>query len=179
MCRLFGLNAGHTPVHIEYWLEEAPDSVAAESHRNPDGTGVGWFTADGAPHLRKQPDPAYRDPAFAAEAKAIDAITVITHVRAATTGHNTVDNCHPFLMEDRCDIGEPVGPAVSRPAGAPPRSAHPRPGHGRTGSNGLDGDRAQQPSSRHGNWQFHADSCGGRRQRAPRRPDGLAHARSR
>ncbi len=101
MCRLFGLNAGHTPVHIEYWLEEAPDSVAAESHRNPDGTGVGWFTADGAPHLRKQPDPAYRDPAFAAEAKAIDAITVITHVRAATTGHNTVDNCHPFLMEDR------------------------------------------------------------------------------
>lgn len=101
MCRLFGLNAGRVPVHLDYWLEEAPDSIEQESHRNPDGTGIGWFGTDGTPHLRKQAEPAFRDRDFAAEAKAVDSATVITHIRAATTGATSPDNCHPFLMEGR------------------------------------------------------------------------------
>ncbi len=32
MCRLFGLHAG-TPVDAEFWLIDAPDSLAAQSHR--------------------------------------------------------------------------------------------------------------------------------------------------
>ena len=31
MCRLFGLHAG-TPVDAEFWLIDAPDSLAAQSH---------------------------------------------------------------------------------------------------------------------------------------------------
>ena len=46
MCRLFGLHAGH-PVDAEFWLIDAPDSLAAQSHRNPDGAGIGAFGADG------------------------------------------------------------------------------------------------------------------------------------
>ena len=51
MCRLFGINAGTHEIHVDYWLVDAPDSILIESHRNPDGTGVGWFGADGTPHV--------------------------------------------------------------------------------------------------------------------------------
>lgn len=98
MCRLFGLNAGHRAVHVDYWLQRAPDSVTQQSHRNPDGTGVGWFGVDGGHHLHKRPDPAWSDPVFAAEAGDIRARTLITHIRAATTGANSVVNCHPFWV---------------------------------------------------------------------------------
>jgi len=46
MCRLFGLNAGHERVKATFWLLDAPDSLVAESHRNVDGSGIGFF--DGA-----------------------------------------------------------------------------------------------------------------------------------
>ena len=101
MCRLFGMTAGNAQVHATYWLETAPDSMATQSHRNPDGTGIGWFDIAGDPHLTKQAAPAADDPRFRAEATAVDATTIVTHVRAATTGRNSVVNTHPFLIENR------------------------------------------------------------------------------
>lgn len=101
MCRLFGLNAGHRLVHDRYWLLSAPDSVSAESRRNPDGTGIGWFDAAGAPHVFKRPIAAHLDPEFKRIARDVDATTVISHVRAATAGPNTIANCHPFLVDGR------------------------------------------------------------------------------
>ena len=47
MCRLFGLSAAPHRVHASFWLLEAPDSMGAQSRRNPDGTGLGVFGADG------------------------------------------------------------------------------------------------------------------------------------
>ena len=41
MCRLFGMHAGDAPVPATFWLLDAPDSLAAQSHRNPDGAGIG------------------------------------------------------------------------------------------------------------------------------------------
>jgi glutamine amidotransferase len=99
MCRLFGMNAGLNDVHVTYWLLEAPDSILAESHRNPDGTGIGWFTGDGEPHVAKQPKSAFDDPLFTQEAAATTACTLVTHVRAATAGHDALVNTHPFLMD--------------------------------------------------------------------------------
>ena len=101
MCRLFGINAGTHEVHVDFWLVDAPDSMLIESHRNPDGTGVGWFGADGTPHVDKQPRSAFTDAAFTREAKSVDACTLITHIRAATTGHDAVENTHPFLFDGR------------------------------------------------------------------------------
>lgn len=101
MCRLFGLNAGGRQVHDRYWLLTAPDSVSAESRRNPDGTGIGWFDAAGAPHVFKRPIAAHLDPEFKRIARDVDATTVVSHVRAATAGANTVANCHPFLVDGR------------------------------------------------------------------------------
>lgn len=101
MCRLLGLNAGAASVHASYWLLGAPDSMAAESRRNPDGTGMGWFSGDGVGRVEKWPDEALDDVAFRREAASTDATTLVTHVRAATTGSNRAANCHPFLIEQR------------------------------------------------------------------------------
>ncbi len=64
MCRLFGLTAGAARVRATFWLLDAPDSLEAQSHRNADGAGIGYFGPDGEPVLDKQPEPAFRDPEF-------------------------------------------------------------------------------------------------------------------
>lgn len=101
MCRLFGLHAGRNVVSATFWLLDAPDSLAAQSRRNPDGTGLGVFEADGRAHLCKQPMAAWHDRAFATEAHEMTGTTFLAHVRYATTGVLTVDNTHPFLQDGR------------------------------------------------------------------------------
>ncbi|OBF25126.1 class II glutamine amidotransferase [Mycobacterium sp. ACS4331] len=100
MCRLFGLHAGR-PVTATFWLLDAPDSLAAQSRRNPDGTGLGVFGSDGQPVVRKQPIAAWRDIAFATEAREMSGTTFIAHVRYATTGPAKDVNTHPFLQDGR------------------------------------------------------------------------------
>jgi len=95
------MTAGAEPVKATFWLLDAPDSLAVQSHRNPDGTGVGFFDPDGGPHVEKQPIAAFEDRQFAAEAKEISSRTFVSHVRHATTGGLTVANTHPFCQHDR------------------------------------------------------------------------------
>ena len=101
MCRLFGMSGGNHPVRATFWLLEAPDSLARQSRREPDGTGLGWFGADGRPHLSKQPLAAYEDQAFAREARELESTTFIAHVRYATTGGIEARNTHPFEQHGR------------------------------------------------------------------------------
>jgi glutamine amidotransferase len=68
VCRLFGLHAGRSAVTATFWLLDAPDSLVAQSRRNPDGTGLGVFGADGVPVVRKKPVAAWEDTEFACEA---------------------------------------------------------------------------------------------------------------
>jgi predicted glutamine amidotransferase len=65
MCRLFGLAAGGEPVKAAFWLLEAPDSLAEQSRRNPDGYGLATFEVDGRTNVRleKRPVAAYERPA--------------------------------------------------------------------------------------------------------------------
>jgi glutamine amidotransferase len=100
MCRLFGLHAG-APVDAEFWLIDAPDSLAAQSHRNPDGAGIGAFGADGRPVVSKQPIAAWQDAEFATAARRMHGTTFVAHVRYASTGQHTVANTHPFRQDDR------------------------------------------------------------------------------
>jgi predicted glutamine amidotransferase len=101
MCRLFGMSAGERRARATFWLLDAPDSLAAQSHREPDGTGLGWFDERGAPQLRKQPIAAYGDADFAREAREISSSTFVAHVRFASTGSLTLPNTHPFEQEGR------------------------------------------------------------------------------
>ena len=101
MCRLFGLTAGEQPVGATFWLLSAPDSLEVQSHRNADGSGIGFFDAAGNPVLDKQPEPAYGDPDFLQEAKQATSATFVAHVRLATAGGRTAANTHPFAMHGR------------------------------------------------------------------------------
>jgi len=101
MCRLFGLTAGVTPVSATFWLLDAPDSLEAQSHRNADGSGIGFFDSAGAPVVDKQPEPAFSDQEFVHEARQASSATFVAHVRWASTGGRTVQNTHPFVMNGR------------------------------------------------------------------------------
>lgn len=101
MCRLFGLHAGANVVTATFWLLDAPDNLAEQSRRNPDGSGLGVFDSQGHPQVDKQPIAAWQDAAFAAEAHDLTGTTFVAHVRYATTGAHAVVNTHPFLQDGR------------------------------------------------------------------------------
>jgi predicted glutamine amidotransferase len=101
MCRLFGMSGGSEPVRATFWLLQASDSLSEQSHREPDGTGIGFFDADDRPVVSKQPLAGYEDRAFAEEAKAVQARTFVAHVRFASTGGLTLANTHPFEQAGR------------------------------------------------------------------------------
>ena len=107
MCRLFGLHAGRNAVTATFWLLDAPDNLAAQSRRNPDGTGLGVIDAHGEPQVRKQPMAAWQDSEFACEAKELTGTTFLAHIRYATTGKLDVLNTHPFLQDGRLDTVAP------------------------------------------------------------------------
>ena len=101
MCRLLGLHAGADPVTASFWLLDAPDSLREQSHRNPDGAGIGVFDAGGEPVLDKQPLAGYEDDEFTREARTARSRTFVAHVRYASVGAHTVANTHPFTMDGR------------------------------------------------------------------------------
>ncbi len=100
VCRLFGLHAG-AAVAATFWLIDAPDSLSAQSHRNPDGAGVGAFGPDGTATVSKQPIAAWQDQEFASAAHDLRGTTFVAHVRYASTGAHTLANTHPFVQEGR------------------------------------------------------------------------------
>src|ERR1700722_2807974 len=101
MCRLFGMSAGMERARATFWLLDAPDSLTLQSHREPDGTGLGWFDAEGRPRVSKQPIAAYADAKFARRAQEVASRTFVAHIRFASTGKLTLENTHPFEQEGR------------------------------------------------------------------------------
>ncbi len=100
MCRLFGMTGGGAPVRATFWLLDAPDSLDAQSERNPDGTGLGIFV-DGRPRVFKQAIEAADDLDFAREARDLEATTWVGHVRLASAGGVSWENTHPFELDGR------------------------------------------------------------------------------
>jgi predicted glutamine amidotransferase len=128
MCRLFGLTAGMARVRATFWLLDAPDSLEAQSRRNVDGSGIGFFDSGGMPVLDKQPEPAFRDREFTHAAQLAESSSFVAHVRLATAGGRTVSNTHPFAMHGRimahnggfgelARLEEQLGPYASLVAG--------------------------------------------------------------
>jgi predicted glutamine amidotransferase len=101
MCRLFGLHAGREPAKATFWLLDAPGSLLEQSHRNPDGFGLGTFDPAGCPDVDKAPLAAYVAELFAREAREAYSTTFVAHVRYASVGALTLENTHPFLLDDR------------------------------------------------------------------------------
>jgi glutamine amidotransferase len=101
MCRLFGMSGGPNRVAATFWLLEAPDSLAEQSRREPDGTGLGTFDEHDRPVVSKQPLAAYEDRAFARESRSVRSRTFVAHIRYASTGAVAMRNTHPFVIGDR------------------------------------------------------------------------------
>jgi glutamine amidotransferase len=95
------MGGGSERVSATFWLVEAPDSLARQSRREPDGTGIGAYDADEQPWVDRQPIAAYEDQQFAREAREIESRTFVAHVRYASNGGLTLQNTHPFEMNDR------------------------------------------------------------------------------
>jgi len=95
------MSAGSTPATATFWLLDAPDSLSAQSHREPDGTGLGWFDARGGPHVSKQAHAAYSDRTFAREARELYSTRFLSHIRFASTGTLDRRNTHPFEQHGR------------------------------------------------------------------------------
>lgn len=101
MCRLFGMSGAPRRVRATFWLLQAEDSLVAQSHREPDGTGLGYFDADGKPRVDKRPIAAFEDRAFAREGREVRSETFVAHIRYASTGGLTHENTHPFEQRAR------------------------------------------------------------------------------
>ena len=101
MCRLFGLHAGAAPVTATFWLLDAPDSLARQSHHNPDGAGIGTFDDEQRPVVDKQPVAAWHDTQFVSAAREVSSTTFVAHVRYASTGSLSRENTHPFAQDGR------------------------------------------------------------------------------
>jgi len=101
MCRLFAMSGGPRAVQATFWLLDAPHSLASQSRREPDGTGLGYFTKSGGPRIDKQPIAAYEDRAFAEEARTVRSRTFVAHVRFGYTGEVATLNTQPFEQRGR------------------------------------------------------------------------------
>lgn len=101
MCRLFAMTAAPARVSAAFWLLDAADSLAEQSRREPDGTGLGTFTPGGTPQVDKRPVAAYQDRRFAEEARQRTSTTFLAHIRYASTGGLRPENTHPFAQHGR------------------------------------------------------------------------------
>jgi predicted glutamine amidotransferase len=88
-------------VRATFWLLDAEDSLVAQSHREPDGTGLGYFTADAKPRVDKRAIAAFADRSFAREARDVESETFVAHIRFASTGGLIHANTHPFEQHGR------------------------------------------------------------------------------
>jgi predicted glutamine amidotransferase len=101
MCRLFGMSSSPRRTRATFWLLDAPDSLSDQSRREPDGTGLGYFDADGSARVRKAPIAAYEDRSFAEAARQLESATFLAHIRFASTGGVELRNTHPFEQDGR------------------------------------------------------------------------------
>jgi predicted glutamine amidotransferase len=101
MCRLFALHAGSHDVDAEFWLLEAPTSLAAQSEVNADGFGIAALSAEAALLLIRNPVQAAGDRIYRGVARHAEACQFLVHLRYADTGGVSLPNTHPFLQDGR------------------------------------------------------------------------------
>ena len=101
MCRLFALHAGDHDVAADFWLLNAPDSIARQSEINADGYGLAALTTKRGMIVMRNPVEAAGDSAYQAVAQRLVASEMIVHLRYADTGATSLVNTHPFTQDGR------------------------------------------------------------------------------
>ena len=101
MCRLIVVRS-RFPVSAASLLLDAPCSLRRQScrdrqgERHGDGWGIGSYS-QGAPSVVRRATAADADPEFAAAAQ-VESPLIVGHVRQASVGANSAENCHPFTF---------------------------------------------------------------------------------
>lgn len=109
MCRMLGY-LGQSDF-IEKLLVKTQHSLIAQSisaretnfHVNGDGFGISWYSEEPGctvPVLFKSVRPAWNDTNLKSIAAATRASCYIAHIRAATHGNVSFQNCHPFIHKN-------------------------------------------------------------------------------
>ena len=101
MCRLFALHAGKRDVAAEFWLLDAPESLASQSESNADGFGLAALTAEDGLMLIRNPVRAVSDRVYTQVARRAQACQYLAHLRYADTGSVALQNTHPFVQDGR------------------------------------------------------------------------------
>ena len=101
MCRLFALHAGRHDVTAQFWLLDAPDSLATQSETNADGFGLGALTSADGLVLIRTPVRATDAPIYDRVAHEARACQFLAHLRYADTGSTALRNTHPFAQGGR------------------------------------------------------------------------------
>jgi len=95
MCRLFGFrSAASERVHDALVLER--NSLRQQSLEHPDGWGIASWQEGGFPQVARGLGAAHLDPEFERVSSAVQARTVLAHLRLASVGSVKLDNAHPF-----------------------------------------------------------------------------------
>ena len=95
MCRLFGFrSAASERVHDALVLER--NSLRRQSLEHPDGWGIASWQDSGLPEVVRGLGAAHLDPEFERVSSAVQARTVLAHLRLASVGSVKLDNAHPF-----------------------------------------------------------------------------------
>jgi glutamine amidotransferase len=77
-------------------MHQSLRAVEAKSATNGDGFGLGWYGDRDEPAVFRDVTPAWADDNLLALSQTLRSGLFFAHVRAATTGANTRQNCHPF-----------------------------------------------------------------------------------
>jgi glutamine amidotransferase len=98
MCRLFGFrSAASERVHDALVLER--NSLRRQSLEHPDGWGIASWQDCGLPQVARGLGAAHLDPEFERVSSAVQARTVLAHLRLASVGSVKLDNAHPFTHD--------------------------------------------------------------------------------
>lgn len=77
-------------------IAQSHHALEAKTATNGDGFGVAWYGSRNHPGLYRDILPAWSDPNLKSLCHQISARLFMAHVRAATGGGISRDNCHPF-----------------------------------------------------------------------------------
>jgi glutamine amidotransferase len=88
-------------VEADFWLLEAPTSLATQSEVNAHGFGIAALSAEEALLLIRNPVQAAGDRIYRGVARHAQACQFLVHLRYADTGGVSLANTHPFLQDGR------------------------------------------------------------------------------
>jgi len=94
VCRLFGLIANkRVDIHFSF------SRFSELSQAHPDGWGIGWYES-GFPCVRKEPLRASESKLVCSTLAGASSSVFVAHVRKATRGSRSRQNCHPFSWKN-------------------------------------------------------------------------------